>query len=87
MKKQEPDKIEQEDDGRVVASMNVEGMPWYVEKPDTLQSQGESQPRELSREEVRAYRNSALKAGLLVVSVYGICALLFILFCVYVWFA
>lgn len=87
MKDQKPNEINQEDDGRVVAPMNVDGMPWYVEKGPTTDSGSEGQPSQLSREEVRAYRNSALKAGLLVVSIYGIAALLFILFCVYVWFA
>ncbi len=87
MKEQKANEVNHEDDGRVVAPMNVDGMPWYVEKPQATDSQSESQPVELSREEVRAYRNSALKAGLLVVSVYGVAALLFILFCIYVWFA
>ena len=79
--KKEP---EYEDDGRTIADMNVEGMPWYVpQRP-------ESPPGEkirLTAKEQRAMTWGALKAGLLIAAVFGTVYFLFILFCTKVWFA
>ena len=73
----------EEDDGRVIAPMNVEGMPWYAPKPKTPKS---SAPQEApTKEEMRAYRFAALKAGLLIAGVYGLGAFLSILFLVKLW--
>ena len=65
----------EEDDGRVVAPMNVEGMPWYAPKAPGVSSDN-AEP--LSRSELRAYRFAALKAGMLVAAVYGLGFLLLI---------
>ncbi|MCI8619249.1 MAG: hypothetical protein HFG44_04165 [Oscillospiraceae bacterium] len=79
-----------DDDGRTIANMNVEGMPWYA--PNTPQSErakaesAKEPALELSRTEKRALTAGTLKAALLVwligVGIFG----LFILFCYFVWF-
>ena len=70
------------DDGRVIAPMNVEGMPWYT--PSTSEKTGEKRPR-ISREESRAMTFAVLKAALLLATVFGGAAALFILFCTKLW--
>lgn len=73
-----------EDDGRTIANMNVEGMPWYVEH-----SPKQTQPDdriELTREEARAMMAGILKATLLVTAFFGIGITLFILLCTEVLF-
>lgn len=42
-----------QDDNRTVASMNVEGMPWYISK-DSYQKQVDMRSLHLTREERRA---------------------------------
>ena len=77
----------QEDDGRTIVDMNVEGMTWYVKKPDdfdAVKSSGEH--RRMTREEQRMYTWAAVKAGLLVVLVFAVVFALFIAFCDFVWF-
>ncbi len=74
-----------EDDGRTIANMNVDGMPWYhrsqADRPEA------SAPREpMTKEEQRMYTWAAIKAGLLIVLVFAIVFGLFIAFCDFVWF-
>ena len=63
-----------EDDGRVIAPMNVEGMPWYVKKLPGQESS--SQPDYLSpkerRKEDRAVMWGVLKAALLIGIVFAV---------------
>ncbi|NLV51246.1 MAG: hypothetical protein GXY20_11215 [Clostridiales bacterium] len=84
MRERKPKKPSFEDDGRVIAPMNVDGMPWYSHKaPRTGQ---ECNPSEkLSREEARAYRFAALKSALLIVAVFGAAGAAFIGFCLLIW--
>ena len=72
-----------DDDGRTIVNMNVEGMPWYrPENPD-----GPTNPPEhLTKEETRAAMWGALKAALLVAGIFALGFFLFILFCDKVWF-
>ena len=88
MTKKKPE-LPEWDDGRTVADMNVDGMPWYSPKksiPDRERKDSASRETVLTKEESRYYTWGALKAALVVVGV--ICAglVLFILFCQYVWF-
>lgn len=58
------DKQVYEDDGRVIANMNVPGMPWYDESAG---KRANSVSRlELSRSETWAVIGGALKAGALI---------------------
>ncbi len=71
-----------EDDGRTIADMNVDGMPWYEPK-----RQDNAEKIELTPSEQRALIGNALKAALLVAAIFGLVYFLFILFCTHVWFA
>ncbi len=80
-----------DDDGRVISPMNVDGMPWYTEKKSLF---GDTKkPKEnkiddvpLTKQETRAMMGGVFAAALLVAGVFALMGLLFILFCVYVWF-
>lgn len=72
-----------DEDEIVVANMNVEGMPWYT-PPSENGSADEGDPP--SRKETLRMMAGALKAALLVGGVFAVGLLLFLLFCVYVWF-
>lgn len=75
-----------EDDGRTIADMNVEGMPWYHRSPSEP-SEGSQLPREpMTREEQRIYTWAAVKAGLLIVLVFALVFFLFLCFTDFVWF-
>ncbi len=77
-----------DDDGRVICNMNVEGMRWH-DKPARPRELPPSQPapqNPLTRAEARRYTWYAVKAGLLVATVFSLGLVLFTLFCTQVWF-
>lgn len=87
-------KVYDDDDGRVFANMNVEGMPWYT-PPSAVQPQSEKEtgsekqgqePVRLTKKESRALLGGVLGASLLVLLVFVVGFLLFIQFCTEVWF-
>ncbi len=77
-----------EDDGRTIANMNVEGMPWYTpgtsQMPKSSENKGDS--IKLNRKEKSAMMRGVLGAALLVALIFVLVFTLFILFCVFVWF-
>lgn len=76
-----------DDDGRTVASMNVDGMPWYVEKgPESENKTGEDGKLKLTKSEEHAMIKGVVLASLLVTAVFVLGALAFILFCTNIWF-
>lgn len=77
-----------DDDGRVIASMNVDGMPWYQrsQRFDRNRREQASDFSDLTKEENREIVKGAMKAGLLIAGVFILAMLLFILFCLYIWF-
>lgn len=75
----------EEDTNRVVANMNVEGMPWHLSSKPLYEESKEPVP-ELDKKELRRLALSATLGGLLVGAVFLIAIFLFILFCVYIWF-
>lgn len=77
-----------DDDGRVIASMNVDGMPWYQrsQRFDRNKREQASDFSDLTKEESREIVKGAMKAGLLIAGVFILAMLLFILFCLYIWF-
>ena len=86
MTKKKPE-LPEWDDGRTVADMNVDGMPWYDSRLDRSQDGvPEAEPHQMTREEQRMYTWAAIKAGLLVVLVFAVVFGLFIAFCDFVWF-
>ena len=83
-------KVYDDDDGRVISSMNVDGMPWYNEKKSLFggPKKEKEQPNNelpLTKQETRAMMCGVFAAALLVAGVFALAALLFILFCVHVW--
>lgn len=77
-----------DDDGRVIANMNVDGMPWYQRSQRFERNKREqaSDFSDLTKEESREIVKGAMKAALLIAGVFILAMLLFILFCLYVWF-
>ncbi|MCR5694294.1 MAG: hypothetical protein K6G89_04910 [Clostridia bacterium] len=82
----EEEKKEQlEDDGRVIANMNVDGMPWYA--GDVPKQDGEAQDlKKLSKKQTLWLILGVAGAALLVAAVFALGFLLFILFADNVWF-
>ena len=74
-----------DDDGRTIANMNVEGMPWYTPSPDDDIPRPET-PEPLGREDRRRYILGAVLAALATAAVFGLAIFLFLLFCDFVWF-
>ena len=76
-----------EDDGRVIAPMNIEGMPWYVpERQRGAESSSAPAPQTLTRREKLAFIFGVLKATFLAAFVFIGFLLAFILFCTEIWF-
>ena len=77
------------DDGRTIANMNVEGMPWYDKKTEEIKKMNASKSDlpELDREGKGALMWGVIAAALLSGLVFAGAMFLFILFCVKVWFA
>lgn len=77
-----------DDDGRVICSMDVSGMRRHDKSIPRMRTaplqvaQGEP----MTRSEARRYAWYAVKAGLLVATVFSVAWVLFILFCTQVWF-
>ena len=79
-----------EDDGRTVVNMNVEGMPGY--RRDLDASFGRTQQNAARREmpsarETRMIMLASMKWAFLFSAGFSLVLVLFILFCVKVWFA
>ena len=77
-------KAREDDDGHVVANMNVEGMPWYRPGPSEPSSPSAGEP--LSRHETLLIMLSSMKWAFLATAALSVCGILFILFCTKVWF-
>lgn len=85
-------KTYEDDDGRVIANMNIDGMPWYAEdarkrrEENFRKAETASDFSDLSRKETWEIIKGATKAGLLISGIFIAGAALFILFCLFVWF-
>ena len=78
----------EDDDGRVICNMDVDGMRWHDKRV-----RGEKHPVhpatkgvQMTRSEARIYNWYAVLSALLIVSVFSVTWVLFILFCTKVWF-
>ncbi len=87
-----------EDDGRTIAEMDIPGMPWHdaVHAParfgrrrgrmnSEIASQASEMPP-LSRRETWGIIANAVLAGLTIAGIFIAAMVLFVLFCIYVWF-
>ena len=84
-------RADEQDDGRTIVNMNVEGMPGYLRTLHQAQASacGE-QPRPaelLSARETRLVILAGMKWALLFSAGFAAALLLFVLFCVKVWLA
>ena len=76
----------EDDDGRTIVNMNVDGMPWYDRRhefsrvPERESGLPSRQGTEMTNREFRLYTWGALKAGLLVASVFILTWTLLVLF-------
>lgn len=87
MRRNKEGKPKFEDDGRTIANMNVEGMPWYNPSKD-ITTEGSAQDfTDLTSKEKRAMMRGILSAALLIGLIFIGGAFLFILFCTQIWFA
>lgn len=75
-----------DDDGRVIANMNVDGMPWYARSKPREETPKNNDFSDLTKGETREIIKGTLKAALLIGGAFMLGLLLFILFCVYIWF-
>lgn len=84
MARQKGPRLPEGDDGKTIVDMNVDGMPWYLQKRERAADGGSGE--KLSPEQLRAYRWAAVKAGLAVALIFGAVFAAFIAFCDFVWF-
>lgn len=78
-----------DDDGRTIARMNVDGMPWYIpgsERRAPVEGDSTDTGEELRGVNRWAYIWGILKAVFLVMTCFAVVYLLFILFCTNIWF-
>ena len=69
----------EDDDGRTIAKMDVDGMPWYLERARRDQDP-DKQPLELSKAERWAMLKGVLAAAMLIVLIFVVGFALFILY-------
>lgn len=72
----------EDEDDRVIANMNIEGMPWYNAQ-EAKPKNPNAEP--MSTRNLWRYALSAVGAGLLIVMAFGLFGALFIWFCTNVW--
>ena len=76
-----------DDDGHVIAKMNVDGMPGSSSGPETSRQEDGDQPLPPpTKQELRSLMLNGLLAALAIAAVFGVAAALFILFCTNCWF-
>lgn len=83
-----------DDDGRVIASMDVDGMPWHDRRVRKEQSAALKEAARLQRKqpgermtdsETRRYIAYSLLAGLVIAAVFSVTIVLFVLFAQFIW--
>lgn len=85
MKKKKKEKFV--DDGRVIAKMNVDGMPWHLDIKDQGNTSNIEQEKEpLTGKEKRAMMWGVMQAAMLIAGIFLLVFGGFIAFCVFVWF-
>ncbi len=77
-----------DDDGRVICSMDVDGTPWRDRRirPEAGITTRGTARSQMTAAEARKYSWYSLLAGLLIVLVFSVTWILFTLFCTQIWF-
>jgi hypothetical protein len=78
----------EDDDGRVITNMNVEGMRWYDKNLRQGKASTFNQPQggQMTRSEARQYTWYSMLAALAIVATFSLTWVLFVLFCTEIWF-
>lgn len=92
-RKKKSDSSQEWDDGRTIASMNIDGMPWYDQRPNSPSANSPKRPEEqipdsgeqLSGRDLRKVIISATMIGLGVALVFVIAAFLLIQLMLLLW--
>ena len=84
MQKKNKKKYE-DDDGRTIADMNVEGMPWYNPNVPKNTEEGGEKPQSISKRETAGWVINGIFAALLIGLLFVGMAWLFIMFCTNIW--
>lgn len=76
-----------DDDGRVICDMDIEGMRWHDKRVrrEKVAARKIAQGDQMTRSEMRQYIWYSILAGLLIVGVFSVTWVLFTLFCVKIW--
>lgn len=72
-------KLPDNDDGKVIANMNVDGMPWFLGR-GRIESKVKGEAYKMSKEESRAYLWGALSASFMVITIFSLVFAALILF-------
>ncbi len=88
--RKEPKKYD-DDDGRVICNMDVEGMSWHdrrIRREKRAERRKSVEPRggQMTKSEARRFTWYAVLAGLTIVAVFSLVWILFTLFLTQVWF-
>jgi hypothetical protein len=77
-----------DDDGRVVCNMDVDGMRWHdkVARRKIFATHQAAHGGQMTRSEARRFTWVAVQAALFLASIFSVAWVLFILFCTQVWF-
>lgn len=77
-----------DDDGRVICNMDVEGMRWHDKRVrgEKREARRVSRGDQMTKSEARQFTWYAILAGLLIAAVFSVTWVLFILFCTEIWF-
>lgn len=82
-----------DDDGRVICNMDVEGMRWHdkrVRREKREQARavaaGQTDGEQMTKAEARQFTFHAVLAGLTIALAFSVVWVLFVLFCTQVWF-
>ncbi len=71
------------DDGKVIARMDVDGMPWYIDRLHDADKGPSGPAYQMNKQEGRAYMWGALAAALSVVAVFAVFFAIVILILLY----
>lgn len=78
-------KLPEDDDGKVIAKMDVDGMPWYI---DRLHKDGDGpvgDAYQMNKKESRSYMWGAMSAALLVYAIFAVIFAVVILLLLFYW--
>ena len=64
-------RLPEDDDGKVIAKMDVDGMPWYIDKLHKEDELPKGEGYQMNKKESRSYMWGAMSAAFLVTAIFG----------------